>query len=52
MIIFTGQIDPPPPLPMTDEERLKAEIEARARDDSWVEGIIDGLAGDLRDVKH
>lgn len=33
MMIFIEQIDPSPPLPITDEERLKSKIEALASDD-------------------
>lgn len=52
MMVLSEQIDPPPPLPVTHEERLKARIEALASDDLWVRNLIDGLAGDLREVKN
>jgi hypothetical protein len=51
-MMFIEQIDPPPPLPLTYEERLRTKIEALASDDLWVRNLIDGLAGDLREVKH
>jgi hypothetical protein len=52
-MIFMERIEPPPPLvPLTDDERLKAISEAIASEDLWVKNFIDRLAGLVRDVKH
>lgn len=49
-MMFIENDDPPPPLPLTDDDQLKLKIEALAGDDRWVKNMIDGLAGTLRDV--
>ncbi|UPJ55570.1 hypothetical protein [Bradyrhizobium sp. 192] len=51
-MMFIEKNDPPLTLQLTDEDKLKLKTEALAREDRWVKYIIDGLAGDLRDVKH
>lgn len=59
-MMFIERDDPPAPLspslplppPLTDDDPLKLKSEPLASDDRWVENIIDGLAGVLRDVKH
>lgn len=52
MMIFMEKIEPPPLVPLTDEERLPLRLEAVESDDQWVKNFIDRLAGVIRDVKH
>ncbi len=52
MMIFMEKIAPPLPIPLTDEEQLKATAEAIENEDRWVEEFIDRLAGVVRDMKH
>jgi hypothetical protein len=52
MIIFMEKIEPRPPVPLTDEERLQLRLEAVESDDLWVKNFIDRLAGVVQDTKH
>ena len=46
MIIFMEKIEPPPPpIPLTDEERGRLKMEAIESEDLWVKNFIDALAG-------
>ena len=52
MMIFKEKIEPPPLVPLTDEERLNLKLEELASDDLWVRNIIEAMAGVIRDMKH
>lgn len=52
MMISMEKIEPPPRLPLTNEEQMKLIAESLASDDRWIRNLIDGLAGILRAVKH
>jgi hypothetical protein len=49
MFIFMEKIDPPPPIQLTDEERLKLKL---SEDDLWVRNFIDHLGGVIRELKR
>ncbi len=52
MMIFMEKIEPPPLVPLTDDEILKLRLEAKEKDDLWVKNFLDRLAGAVRDLKH
>ena len=52
MMIYQEKIAPPLPIPLTDDEQMKAIAEAVSSDDRWVKDFIDRLAGVVRDLKH
>jgi hypothetical protein len=52
MKIFTEKIDPPPVVPLTNEQLIKLRLEAMKSDEIWVKKFIDRLVGVIREVKH
>jgi hypothetical protein len=52
MMIFMEKIEPPPPVPLTDEERSQVIQEAIEIENRWVKDFIDRLAGVARDLKR
>jgi hypothetical protein len=46
------KVEPPAPIPSTDEEQLKLIAGAIGSEDRWVKDFIDRLAGVVRDMKH
>ena len=52
MIVFTEKIAPPPTIPEIDDEATQNMAAKLVQDQRWVQNIIAGLAGILRDVKH
>ncbi len=52
MIYFMEKIDPPSPIPLTDDEQLQVIAEAFASEDRWARDFIGRLAGVVRDLKH
>src|ERR1700721_657431 len=50
---FIEKIEQPPPLvPLTDDEQTRLRLEAIASEDLWVQNFIDRLAGVVGDMKH
>jgi hypothetical protein len=52
MMIFMEKIEPPPIIPLTDDERAKLNLEAIESENRWVKNFIDRLAGVVRDPKN
>ena len=52
MMIFMEKIEPPSPIPLTDEEQMKVIAEAIANENRWVADFIDRLAGIVLDPRH
>ena len=48
MMIYQAKIAPPSPIPLTDDEQMKAIAEAVASENRWVEDFIDRLTGFVR----
>jgi hypothetical protein len=51
MMVYQEKIAPPL-VPLTDDERMKRNLESIASEDRWVRKFIHRLAGIDRDVKH
>lgn len=52
MMIFMEHIEPPPIVPLTDDEQAKLNLEAIENENRWVRNFIDRLAGVVRDPKN
>jgi hypothetical protein len=52
MMIFMENIEPPPPVPLTDEEQLKVMLDAIESENRWVRNLIDRLAAVVREIKR
>jgi hypothetical protein len=52
MMIFMESIEPPRPVPQTDEEQLQVILAAVESENRWVKDFIDRLAGVVRDLKR
>jgi hypothetical protein len=49
MKFFIEKIEPPPPMPLTEQERLKLKM---SEDDLWVKDFIDHLGCAIRELKR
>jgi hypothetical protein len=50
---FIEKIEQPPPLvPLTNDEQTSLRLDAIASEELWVQNFIDRLAGVVRDMKH
>jgi hypothetical protein len=45
MMTFMEKIEPPPAVPLTDDEKLNVILETVESENPWVKDFIDGLTG-------